>query len=91
MGGRHVLAICCCHRGELFYTSQVRLNWNFIGLSCLVAFLAMGTAGCGGISASKTVSPLDFFMPGIMKNDAPAGTNAPVASVTIPIEIASVR
>jgi len=51
----------------------------------------MGTAGCGGISASKTVSPLDFFMPGIMKNDAPAGTNAPVASVTIPVEIASVR
>jgi hypothetical protein len=42
--------------------------------------LALGTSGCGGISATKTVSPLDFFMPGIMKASPPA-TNAPTLFV----------
>jgi len=27
------------------------------------------TAGCGGINASKSVSPLDFFLPGFLKAD----------------------
>jgi hypothetical protein len=33
--------------------------------------------GCGGVSASKTISPLDFLLPGILRNDPPQ-TNAPV-------------
>jgi hypothetical protein len=41
-------------------------------------FVALGTAGCGGISASHTVSPASFFLPGIMKANPPA-TNPPVA------------
>jgi len=56
-----------------------------------VALLAFGTAGCGGISASRTVSPLDFIMPGILKNDAPACTNAPVAMAEPAVELVSVR
>jgi hypothetical protein len=43
-----------------------------------MVIMALGATGCGGVSASKTVSPLDFIMPGLLKNDAPAGgTNAP--------------
>jgi len=46
--------------------------------------------GCGGISASRTVSPLDFLLPGIMRNDPPQ-TNAPVVVAECPVEIAAVR
>ena len=44
-------------------------------------FVALGlvTGGCGGFSASKTVSPLDFLLPGIIKNNPTTTTNAPVA------------
>jgi hypothetical protein len=47
-------------------------------------------AGCGGVSASRTVSPLDFLLPGVIKNETPQ-TNAPVVAVQSPVEIASVR
>ena len=47
-------------------------------------------AGCGGISASRTVSPLDFILPGILKVDPPP-TNAPLAAIQAPVEIASAR
>jgi hypothetical protein len=47
-------------------------------------------AGCGGISASKTISPLDFLLPGILRADPPQ-TNAPVVLVKTTVEIASAR
>jgi hypothetical protein len=61
-------------------------------MSGLVAVLALGTSGCGGISARKTVSPLDFIMPGILRNDTPGCTNALATVVETPaIEIVSGR
>jgi len=43
-----------------------------IGKSRVGAFLAIAllslTAGCGGLNASKSVSPLDFILPGLLKN-----------------------
>ena len=62
----------------------------------LAALLAFGTAGCGGITASRSISPLDFLLPGILKNDAPATTNslakaAMPTPVETPVEIVSVR
>jgi len=47
-------------------------------------------AGCGGVSASRTVSPLDFLLPGIIRNDPPQ-TNAPVVFTKNSVEVASVR
>jgi hypothetical protein len=51
--------------------------------------LTLGTSGCGGISASHTVSPLDFLMPGVRNDANPPTTNAPVAftekSVTLAV------
>jgi len=41
--------------------------------------LALGTSGCGGISASHTVSPLDFLLPGVMNNAHPQPASALVA------------
>jgi hypothetical protein len=58
-----------------------------------LALLSAGSlllGGCGGISASRTVSPLDFLLPGIIKADSPQ-TNAPVVLVQHSIEVASVR
>jgi hypothetical protein len=50
--------------------------------------LVFCTSGCGGISASQSVSPASFFLPGILKAN-PATTNAPVAfmekSVTLAV------
>lgn len=41
-------------------------------LSCFALLLIVGLgSGCGGFSASKSVSPLDFFLPGILKVDPP--------------------
>lgn len=33
--------------------------------------LALLTSGCGGLSASPSVSPGSFFLPGLLKNEAP--------------------
>jgi hypothetical protein len=58
-----------------------------------LALLSAGSlllAGCGGISASRSVSPLDFLLPGIMKNE-PSQTNAPVVVAEFPVEIATAR
>lgn len=35
------------------------------------AVLVTMVTGCGGISASKSVSPLDFLLPGLVKADPP--------------------
>jgi hypothetical protein len=41
----------------------VKLNWKHMRmLTGLAAILSM--VGCGGISATKSISPLDFFIPG---------------------------
>jgi hypothetical protein len=29
------------------------------------------TAGCGGLNVTKSISPLDFFLPGLLQADPP--------------------
>jgi len=48
----------------------VRSNGKLLRSASFLALLLLA-AGCGGISASKSVSPLDFFMPGLLKADPP--------------------
>ncbi len=69
-------SISSCHRAGWIYTQQVRLNRNFRWL-LLLAAVPLAMSGCGGINASKTVSPLDFILPGLIKAPLPAtdGTN----------------
>jgi hypothetical protein len=50
---------------------RVKWNWKRIRAVALLSLLAI-TAGCSGIHASKSVSPLDFILPGLMKNESPA-------------------
>jgi hypothetical protein len=79
-----------CHRDGLIYNRQVRLNWKFPGLAVLAA-LSLCLAGCGGINASRSVSPASFFLPGIMKADLPAATNAPMAVSEMSGQLAQAR
>ncbi len=55
------------------------------------AVLALVGVGCGGINASQSVSPASFFLPGIMKVDSPAATNAPVAVSDVSNQLAQAR
>jgi hypothetical protein len=41
----------------------VKLNWKHTRLLTVLAAI-LPVAGCGGISATKSVSPLDFLIPG---------------------------
>jgi hypothetical protein len=57
-----------------FCTGSTVVRMRRIGkLFCTTAFVGMMAlmTGCSGIHASKSVSPLDFILPGLMKNDAP--------------------
>jgi hypothetical protein len=85
-------SIRSCHRDEVIYTRQVRLNWNFLRLTLLAA-LPLAGAGCSGVNASQSVSPLDFFLPGaghFLKANPPA-TNTPALTPEISSEIASAK
>ncbi|HNQ73046.1 MAG TPA: hypothetical protein PKN95_05520 [Verrucomicrobiota bacterium] len=57
---------------------RVMAKRNLVRWAAGLALLA-GTAGCGGISATKSISPLDFFLPGLIQNQPapvpPSGTN----------------
>jgi len=46
----------------------VRFNWKFFRVAIIPLFLLLG-AGCGGINAGSSVSPLMFFLPGIGKTE----------------------
>ena len=85
-------SIRSCHRGGVFYTGQVRLNWKLLRLALLVA-LPLAGAGCSGINTSQSVSPLDFFLPGVgsFLKANPASTNAPTVFPKISTEVASVK
>jgi len=37
----------------------------------IIPALLLFVAGCGGINVSKSVSPLDFILPGLLQADPP--------------------
>jgi hypothetical protein len=86
VGSGMMRLIRSCHRDGLFYTRQVRLSWKFLSLSLLTA-VSLLTAGCGGISASKSVSPLDFLLPGIIKSDPATVPQNPVAPLPKTVQV----
>ena len=47
--------------------ASVNWNWKWARLAAALVILA-GGAGCSGINYSKSVSPLDFILPGLMQN-----------------------
>jgi hypothetical protein len=53
--------------------------------------LVLGCTGCGGISASQSVSPASFFLPGILKAEPQCSTNEPFVLVEPLNEVASAK
>jgi len=51
----------------------------------MLAFMLLAGTGCSGINTGGSVSPATFLLPGLMKADSPAATNAPVA-VTVSVQ-----
>lgn len=62
----------------VFIVRSVKWNWKWLRAAGLLAVVALG-AGCSGINASKSVSPLDFILPGLIKNGAPKQDSMPAA------------
>ncbi len=54
----------------------------------MVALVLAGT-GCAGVNTSQSVSPASFFLPGLLKNDAP--TNAPALIPDVSTQIAAAK
>ena len=54
------------------------------------AILAVCTAGCGGLNAGGSVSPLDFLLPGLIQN-RPAPATPPANSTNTVAVVAQVR
>jgi len=53
-------------------------------LGWLLTVIAVLGGGCSGVNASKSVSPLDFLLPGLhMRNDPLQPANPPAATNTL--------
>jgi hypothetical protein len=51
--------------------------FRMIGCAAVLVF----AAGCSGINASKSISPLDFFLPGLLKTEPqPASPAVPLTN-----------
>jgi hypothetical protein len=48
----------------------VKLNWNFMLFAFLTA-IALSGVGCSGVNTGASVSPAEFFVPGLLKADPP--------------------
>src|SRR5205814_5745463 len=55
---------CCHHSGFIPILGAVRMEWKSFWLALLVISGALLAGGCGGINASKSISPASFFLPG---------------------------
>ena len=64
---------------------QVRLSWKLSAMLLAIAFLG---AGCGGFSASRSFSPLDFLL---LKANPPATNSVPMVLTVDSARIASIR
>jgi len=54
----------------------VSSNGKLLQCASFLALLLLAV-GCGGINASKSISPLDFLLPGLMKADPPPAHSDP--------------
>jgi hypothetical protein len=54
------------------------------GYALALALIAALATGCSGINASKSFSPLDFILPGLMQNSPPSPVS-PIQTNTVPL------
>lgn len=54
------------------------------GLTLALSFIAVLATGCSGINASKSVSPIDFLLPGLHMQNSPPSPVIPPQTNTVP-------
>lgn len=59
-----------------------RLRSFHLGAASLLALMAAILTGCSGINTGASVSPLDFFLPGLLQN-RPASPASPVETNSV--------
>ncbi len=79
--------IHCGHPAATYTGTCLKPTGKSMGGVLLAAALLALTAGCGGISGSKSVSPLDFILPGLMKANPPPWPTAPGVPATNRAEV----
>ena len=52
--------------------------------ACLLVLIVVIATGCSGINAGGSVSPLDFFLPGLLQN-RPASPVIPAETNSVPL------
>lgn len=62
---------------------RVRSNGKLLRFALCPALLLLA-AGCGGVSASRSVSPLDFLLPGLLQATPPPAQPDPVLPAAEP-------
>jgi hypothetical protein len=65
------LRISGCSHVDVPYTTPMRKKWNY-GLWLCLSLLALIGSGCGGFSATRSISPATFLLPGLLHNTNPA-------------------
>jgi hypothetical protein len=66
----------------------VRFYWKFLRLTFLPVLLLL-VAGCGGLTATKSISPASFLLPGLLQADpTPAHPESTLPAVEPGVEVA---
>ncbi len=60
---------------------------KILGMASAAIVIMLGVVGCGGINASKSVSPASFLIPGLLQADPPV--QAPMTGVPNPEPVKS--
>lgn len=65
--------------------SPISDHWELASGSALaLALLTVVVTGCSGINVSKSISPLDFILPGLLHN-GPASPVIPIETNAVPL------
>ena len=67
---------------------KIKRNLFQLALAAMVASLGIG---CGGLSASQSISPATFLLPGLGQNVEQPTTEEPGASPLVALNVPAVR
>ena len=60
-------------------------NQTLVFSALAFALIAAAATGCSGINASKSISPLDFILPGLHIQSCPPSPGVPLETNTGPL------
>ena len=63
------------------YSPSMRLIRNFSAVTILGLLAASSLAGCSGINATQSISPLNFLIPGFIRANPPVPPQVPAGMV----------